>query len=228
MIKIRIRFALSIYTVIALCGCSAIEKTIGLDGDYIFKDELNKIIDKNYLTKEERNKIEVEKAEMLKERAEKEQEKERKQAVATERFEKQMAENNTIRMAAIEERNKALERDKKMGYRHMAVQDFKLDAKGMHESSKVALTGYYTLFGKIERISDIPTRESFGNKVAIITKNADRDSRKLLLSNFACQQVYCPVTILGKIGQCQLSILGRKSSDEICIIVDAVRENYSQ
>lgn len=123
---------------------------------------------------------------------------------------------------------KQAEGDGSRGYKYTSLVDFKLDAGKLPISSKVSLSGFYSRVGKLEKIGEYPSREDFGNKVIVITGNADRNSRKLLLSDIACQQAYCPVQILGKLSLCEISIFGKKASNETCVIADEIRLNYNQ
>lgn len=165
------------------------------------------------------NEIKADEEARKKEEAEKEQRNEQQ----LEDAKKQLALEQAAKVALDEEKEQALVRDQRRGYKHMSLQDFILDAKRMPLSKKVALEGYYILAGKIERISEYPTSEEFGNRVLIITNTAERKSRKALLSDYACQQAYCPVIILGKVSRCELSLFGRKTTSDACVIVDEVR-----
>jgi hypothetical protein len=154
-------------------------------------------------------------------------EKEQRDAKAVEDEQKQLAAEQAVKLAVLEEKKQTLKLDEQKGYKHISLQDFILDVKSMQLSKKVALTGYYTLVGKIERINEYPTKDNFGNSVLIMTENAERNSRKTLLSDLACQQAYCPVIILGEVTRCRISIFSRNVSSESCVVVDEVRLNYN-
>jgi hypothetical protein len=114
------------------------------------------------------------------------------------------------------------------GYKRIAFDDFKLDAKELAaNNTNVILQGFYAKRGEVELLMPsgvsvaIGRTYGFEKGIGLLTENASRDIRKLLLR---CSDQYaaplgCPLTIVGHASMCTM-VDFTESRSVPCVAVD--------
>jgi uncharacterized protein len=110
------------------------------------------------------------------------------------------------------------------GYDRITFEDYLLDVKELQASERrIAVAGFYHKLGAIEELSEnfgAAANGSATNQIFILTEEANRDFRALLLHSCSIEGSVCPIKVRGRVSSCTLTVFGKEVSKP-CIIVES-------